>query len=499
MKPSEALSFKRPLRAHQAAALDRFAYESEAALLWEMGLGKTTEAIQLLRVKYNIAKEVVPTLVVSPVATLYNWKEEFEINAPEKVSANVLVPYMRSKKTKLTTAERAHLIRTSGQKIVIVNPEVFDFDVVVDALREFRPRCLIVDESDLFKAHSSKRLKKLLTISDLASFRVIMTGTPILNSYLDIWAQWRILDRGDTFGLNFFTFRERYFADENIRWKGKPKYFPKYVPKAGIESELSKLIGTKASRLMKSECLDLPEQVFEKYHVELGAEQKKAYFQMESQMIAEVKAGTCAAVNALAKVLRMLQILSGYMPVEVAPSSMPAHDGADAIALSHFHDNPRLLALRELLEKLTPAHKVIVWANFTANYVDIRKVCEELSLEFAEITGETKDRQAEKERFQTDPKCRVMLSNPQAGGAGINLTASSYAIYYSRNYSLRQRLQSLARNHRDGSQIHESITVIDLVSTGTMEDDVLAALLRKETFSENVLGRLQGKYAEAES
>lgn len=496
MKPSEALKFLRPLRDHQKQALDRFAFHSEAALFWEMGTGKTTEAISWLRCKYNIAREVTPTLIVSPVATLYNWLDEFKINAPAAVVAQVLVPYMRTRRVKYTGKERAEVIRGTAARIVIVNPEALDNDDVAGALLHHAPRNVIVDEAHKFKSHEMhtgnarsrkpSRLSKLATIADRADNRMIMTGTPILNSYLDLWAQFRILDGGRTFGTNFYSFRERYFEDKNLRWRGQPKYFPKWEPKSDAHTELSRLLDDKASRLKKTDCLDLPPLEYETYYVEMGDDQAKAYFQMEKDLLAEVQGGVCAAVNALSKVNRLLQILSGHLPVE--------HDLANEKVLTHFRQNPRLDALAEILTQLIGGgHKVIVWCSFKASYTQVRQLLRENAWQYAEITGDTKDRQAEKERFQNDPDCKVMLSNPQAGGVGINLTAASYAVYYSRSYSLGDRLQSEARNHRGGSEIHDKITLIDLVVKDTLDEEVLSALLRKENFADNVLDRLQAK------
>jgi SNF2 family DNA or RNA helicase len=481
MRPSEVLKFSRPLRAHQSSAVDRFADAKEMALLWEMGTGKTTEGIAFLRWRYTMHKQVLPTLIISPVATLYNWLEEFKINAPQSIVDECLVPYMRTKKSKYTNKDRAKLIKSSGKKIFILNPESLDSKEVVAALLEIGITCLVLDESHKFKSYDSKRLKALLTIADRATYRVISTGTPILNSYLDIWAQWRILDNGETFGKNFFVFRETYFRDENAAWKGQQGYFPSFVPRPETAQLVSQLMDRKATRIRKEECLDLPPLINQTIFVEMSDEQARAYYAMEDDMLVSLKNGTCAATNALTKVLRMLQIVSGHLTFE--------RDDLEKTT-AFFSKNPRIDALSNLLEELCPQHKVIVWCTFTENYAAIRKLCEGLGIEFAELTGQTKNRQEEIDKFQKDEKCRVMISNPQAGGVGVNLTAASYAIYYSRSYSLGDRLQSEARNHRGGSEVHKSIVLIDLVVKDTIDEDVLETLKRKENFSDNVLDRL---------
>lgn len=485
MKPSEAIKFKRPLRAHQIEDLDRFAPEKEMALFWEMGTGKTTSAIAWLRTKYNIEKDVSKTLIVSPVATLQNWVEEFKINAPEKVAAECFVPYMKTKRVKYTLMQRCAAIVSTDKKIIILNPESLDSKDVVNALCKWAPKNLILDEAHRMKGHKTTRLAALLKISDRVENRAILTGTPILNSYLDLWAQYRILDRGETFGQNFFVFRARYFYDKNVSFAGKAQYYPDWQPKPGIAQEISQLLARKASRRMSKDCLDLPPLNFEKRVVEMGAEQAKAYFQMENEMVALVGRGECAATNALSRVTRMLQILAGYLPLE--------YDDAPETVDKYFEKNPKLEELRILLEELCHENKVIIWSQYRATYPMIRSLLKKLGLQWVEIIGGTVDRQGAIERFRDDESCRVVLANPQAGGVGIGLQAAAYAIYYSRGYSLGDRLQSLKRNHRGGSEIHDKITIIDLVTRDTLDVDVLDALLRKENFSENVLARIQSR------
>lgn len=493
MLASQVMKFVRPPRDHQLEVFDWCAPKPNVALFWEMGTGKTTEAILWLRYKYTQEKNLDRTLIVAPVATLYNWTDEFRLNAPPVVADSVFVPYMRTRKMKFTGVERAKAIRETESRIITINPESLDNDDVVQALLLWKPVNLIVDEIHRFKGHemttgsknkeTPSRLARLLSISDRCENRMGLSGTPILNSYLDLWAQFRIIDGGKAFGRNFYSFRETYFEDKNLKWKGNAKYFPDWQPKAKCAELVSEKIAAISSRKTQAECLDLPELIFEKCYVEMDEDQSRAYYQMETQMITEVNNGVCAAVNALSKVNRLLQILSGHLPVE--------HDLHGDKVLTYFKNNSRMKLLEEKLLELTPEHKVIVWSTFQASYPRLRELFKKIGIEWSEVVGGTKDRQGEIERFRDDPKCRVMLSHPKAGGVGVNMTRAKYAIYYSRDYALGDRLQSLKRNHRDGCQDHDRLIVLDLVVRDTMDEEVLEALLRKENFSENVLDRIR--------
>lgn len=465
------LKFHRPLWAHQTEAVLRFCSEKDWALLHEMGTGKTTTAITLLRLAYANHGRLLNTLIVTPKATIQNWKDEFDRASSEHVSKHV-VPLIG-----MTGKQKVAAINGDGY-IYILNGESLDSGAVVKALKEFKPQAVIVDECHRFKNPKGVRFEALLGIADRSLINGIMTGTPVLNSPLDLWAQFRILDGGATLGGNFYSFRERFFEDKNANWKGKPNYFPDWQARKGSAHELARLISGKSSRVMKSECLSLPPQVFTRREVELSPPQRKAYNEMLDELIAEVESGACTASNALTKTLRLLQITCGFLLTE----------GGE---VHEFAGNEREELLRELLAELTPTHKVIVWAVYRQSYAAIEKILEELKIPFRRLYGGVTNVAQEISDFQKDPSVRVIVANPQAGGVGVTLTAASYSIYHSRNFSLGDRLQSLARNHRGGSEVHTSITVIDIAARDTIDADVLSALERKEEFSEKILTRIK--------
>ena len=152
---------------------------------------------------------------------------------------------------------------------------------------------------------------------------------------------------------------------------------------------------------------------------------------------------------------------------------------------------PRLAILKELLQELTPNHKVIVWAVFKENYKQIGELCGELGIEYTEIHGgiKTQDKFDNMDKFNEDTKTRVLISNPSSGGVGINLVASDYSIYYSRSHKLGDYLQSEARNHRKGSEGFDRITHINLISTGTIDEIIDESLRSKRNLADLLLER----------
>jgi SNF2 family DNA or RNA helicase len=290
------------------------------------------------------------------------------------------------------------------------------------------------------------------------------------------------MDGGKTFGTSFWAFKANYYR--NLMAHVPNAKFPKYVAIPGAELAVKTLIQDSSMHADKNQCLDLPDLVKKIIEVPMGKEQKRLYDEMKKDMITTItnnKGDTKVSISQLAitKSLRMLQILSGHIPVQ------DEHTNEQTVI--KLKDNPRKDALKDILDNLAPAHKVIVWAIFKDNYADIEEVCKSLKIEYVMLTGQTNDKQASMDEFNNNPKIRVLIGNPRAGGIGVNLVASSYSVYYSRGYSLEDDIQSEARNYRSGSEIHKKVTRIDLVCKHTIDELVLSCLASKVQLSDKIL------------
>lgn len=297
---------------------------------------------------------------------------------------------------------------------------------------------------------------------------------------MDVFAQYRIMDGGRTFGKNFFSFRAEYFYDKNA---GMPrdKYFPDWRIRPGSLERINEKIFEKGMRVTKEECLDLPPLVKQTIEVEMAPDQARLYKEMKKDLVTYLGDKACVATMALTKALRLMQIASGFVKLE---------DGG----VVKVKENPKKAALKELLEDITPHSKVLVWAVFKENYEQVREVCGELGIELVEVHGDIPNAKKFEnvERFNTDPAVRVFLGHQGSGGIGISLVSASYSVFYSRSFSLEHDLQAESRNHRGGSKEagHSKITRIDLVAKDTIEADVLKKLANKEQISEALLRTL---------
>lgn len=468
--------------AHQVEGLLRSRDLSHFAFFFEMGTGKTFTCINALRMKYQRAKTLLPTLILSPPITLTNWKREWEMHS--KIDPKNIVILTGSQKERVKTLAS----RMGKPCILITNYESLMMKELFGMLQMYRPTAFVCDEAHKLKDPKSKRSEQAVKLADLATIKFLLTGSPVLNSMMDLFSQFRVLDGGNTFGKNFFAFRAKYFYDKNAAapshvtwadWRLRP----------GAEQEIRAKISKVSMHVKKSECLDLPPLVKKRVYVEMSADQKRAYDSMLKDFIAVVDDKAAVAELAITRGLRLQQIVSGFVNVE---------EGAGERSEAEFKDNPRLDALEELLSDLTPHHKVIVWAVFKQNYKQIISVLEKLKLKYVQVHGEIspKQKQESVDKFNTDENTRVFLGHPGSAGVGINLVPASYSIFYSRNFSLENDIQAESRNYRGGSEIHDKVTRIDIVCASTIDEEVMKALDEKQQIGESVLrsfaSRLKG-------
>jgi SNF2 family DNA or RNA helicase len=454
---------------HQLEAIEKASLQKDFAFLFEMGGGKTCATINTLRFQYTKEGRILKTIIFCPIIVCENWRREFKLHS--KVFSNVHI-LKGSQKERIKTFLTYH----KESSIFICNYESLQMEDLFNLFYAWMPEILVCDESQKIKNYKAKRTKAIIQLGDVSKHNYILTGTPILNTSMDIWAQYRFLDGGETFGKNFFIFRNQYFWDKNA---GMPamRYFPNWIPKESTYKELQEKIYKKGMRVLKKDCLDLPPLVKQKVFVELGPEQSSMYQQMKELFVAYLGDKACTAQIALTKSLRLQQIISGFFKNEEDEQEI------------QFKENPRNTALYELLEDIAPNEKVIVWACFRKNYEAISNICQKLEIPFCFITGGMTDKARQKniDDFNNDPTFRVMIANQGAGGVGVNLTSASCMIYYSRSFSLEHDLQSEARAYRGGSEIHEKITRIDIVAPETIDELVLEALYSKQNIADKIL------------
>lgn len=441
--------------------------------------GKSFTAINILRVLFMRARCVLRTLVLAPPVVLQNWSRE--INRFSHCGDDTYVLTGTGKRKLQTFDECAFDTNDSPDgAIVITNYESLLNETLFGAFKQWQPQVIVVDESHYVKNASSKRTKRVTTLAKTAEYRMCLTGTPITNSPMDIFSQFKILDGGESFGTSFTVFRNRYFWDKNAGFKHNAKYFPNWVPNELMLDDMNEKIKHHASILKMEECRDLPDLVKKPVFVELGKEQSRVYRELEKEFVSFVDDKACVATLAMTKAMRLMQIASGFVCLE---------DEQGERENVPFKEIPRAVALRELLAEITLHSKCIVWAVFKDNYRTIREVCEDVGVKAVEVHGgvPAKAKQAAIDAFNDDPDTKVFIGNSASAGIGCNLTSARYAIFYSRNFSLDQDLQAEKRNHRPGCEDFEHLVRIDLIAQGTIDERIAEKLATKQAISDRVL------------
>lgn len=476
---------------HQLEAIHRAKDMPYFALFFEPRTGKTGTTINILRAKMNGKQCYLRTLIFCPPTVIPTWEKEFQLHS--KIPKHMIIPLNGSGTKRLKTfleysqtIDPITSVAVPVPRFFITNYESLLMKPLYEAFLQWGPQALVKDESHRLKSHSAKRSKLAEKLANpkngVKPLTYLLSGSPILNSPMDLFQQYLIMDGGTTLGKNFYIFRARFFRDKNA---GMPKgrYFPDWVLKTGAIEEIERVI-QETSMTVKRKNVHVPK--FIQIPCGMTAEQMRNYKELKNDFVTYVGEKAATASLAIVKALRLMQIASGHLPLESS--------GEDAPTKLVYSDTPKEQALRDLLEELTPHSKVLVWCVWKENYATVRRVCEELKLGLVEVHGEI-SRKAQDEavvRFREDSETRVFLGHPGSGGIGIDLTCRPgttdrcvYSIFYSRTFSLEHWIQATARN--EGPRQLDPVTHHILACSGTLDEVVSEKLLAKEQLGIDIL------------
>jgi SNF2 family DNA or RNA helicase len=238
--------------------------------------------------------------------------------------------------------------------------------------------------------------------------------------------------------------------------------------------ELSDTLKNFSYRVLKEDCLDLPDKIYIKRNISLTTEQQKVYESMKEKALAILNGKQVTSVSALTQLMRLHQITCG-------------HFVADDGSVQEVKSN-RLNELMDVLEEIEG--KAIIWAHYQHDIKKIIKSIEKVHgpgsvVDYYGLTAQ-EHRQPNIKKFQEDDKCRFLVGTPQTGGYGITLTQANTVVYYSNGYDLEKRLQSEDRAHRIGQK--KSVTYVDIMAEETVDEKIVKALRKKINIASEVLG-----------
>ena len=460
---------------HQLKALQKSWDKEYYGLFMEMGTGKSKVLIDEIASLYMRGK-ITAALIVAPKGVYRNWeKGELPAHMPDEIPIHVAAWKAPSEMTIQDKKDLKEILIPNGRlRILLMNVEAFSGTKGSKFAAQFLHKSntlMAIDESTTIKTPSASRTKNILKIGKLAKYRRIMTGSPVTKNPLDVYSQLEFLS-DKILRQNYWAFRSRFAIMRNVNFG--PRSTQLVVGFQRIP-ELNTIVENHSYRVLKEDCLDLPDKVYEKRFVGLTPEQVKAYEEMRRFNMTELEGETMTSLSSLTALIRLHQISCGH------------------IALDNGETKPlKSNRMNELLNVLDEVEgKVIIWASYR---FDLKHIEETLKNKFGEEStasyfGDTKDkdRQDIVERFQDkNSKLKYFVGNPSTGGYGLTLTAAHTVIYYSNTYDLEKRMQSEDRAHRIG-QVNK-VTYIDLISEGTIDEKIVQSLRSKIDIASAVMG-----------
>jgi SNF2 family DNA or RNA helicase len=431
-----------------------------AMLAMDMGTGKSRVAVEAAR-----RRRLSPILILCPLRVVDPWREQFERFGGE-YEFLALDDRIDSVARKMEAArERLRWTEARGRALAIaVNYESA-------RLKPFgrwaanRPWPLVIaDEIHKTKSASGAISRFVGRLGLMARYRLGLTGTPMPHSPLDVWAQYRFLDRR-IYDDTYCSFQARY-AEMGGFHKLQVKSYQHL-------DELREKFFSIAFQV-GAEVLDLPGVQDLTLHAALGAKAARAYGEMERDLITRIEDGTVTAQNALVRLMRLAQITQGFATTEEDPEHPVMID-----------EGKRLL-LEDLLEDLPPEEPVVIFALFKADLNAIVKTGAALGRRVGVLRGGHSDLAAWQRGGPEDPV--ILAVQIQAGGVGISLTRARYGVYYSIGFNLADYVQSRARLVRAGQT--RPVIFYHLVMRDTIDEIVRGALDRRQDLIDSVLQEL---------
>lgn len=496
---------------HQQHGLDWSEGKRYYGLFWEQGTGKTWALLADAERAFGAGK-INGLLVVAPKGVHTNWTRReipTHLSAPFKAAA-----YRAGSAPAARACAALSVDKSDTLKILSINVDALNFKegfgIAAQFLREHRA-IMVIDESHRIKTPTAGITKAAQRLSRAALARRIASGTPMTNAPLDLYSQFEFLKPGLLGTDSYRAFVARYAElmpdDAGImrhiakRMQEKHHWAREAAARNALKlpqivranngrpmwknlDELTRLIGPHTLRVLKKDCLDLPEKIYQTRYFNLGVAQQRAYNKLQQELILEV-GEDLLAVSALAARTKLQQLTSGFVLIEGEPRYV------EELA------TPRLELLKEIVSD--QQGQFIIWAHFREEIASIARLLAQMGIAACEYHGDVKDKAREEavDGFMGG-QFRAFVGQPQSGGVGLTLTAADTVIYYSNDFNWGVRAQSEDRAHRKGAKegaVHRigdiekaGILYIDLAAEDTIDEAIAAALQRKEETAAEILG-----------
>ena len=472
-------SFVKPLFKEQKIMFLLGALESNFIFWAAPGVGKTAVSLSIIKYRHDPTK---PALVLVPdIGNVENWMIECEIFAPGLKA----IPLVGTK------AERFKALNKSGD-IYIVN-----YDGIISILNSSTNRSVSINPLDvanfaklfntviydeMVEVKNTKSLSFQVgkVLSQHIPYRYGLTGRPFGRAALDLWAQFYVIDGGETLGKSMELFKQSFF---------KPKITPFNINWIADDDKLEKFHRTLQNKAIYFPPVPLPAPIYSTIEVELSDEAKTYYRKLKGNMISDLKEDAWKA-KIKNPFVKFRQICSGYLLVgnkEIDEDGQEYTASTDEISF----DNPKDAILEKLISILPAGKKMLIFHAYTPSGRRITEKLTSMKVPHVWYWGKAKNKKGILEEFRNNSKCRVMVINLSAA-IGLNLQMANYELWYENADNTKTRVQGEARCQRRGQQ--DQVYIWDVRVKNSVEKKIYEFVEEGRVLFENLIeGKLSDK------
>lgn len=417
-----------------------------AAVLLDMGLGKTSITLTAINDLLFDSFDVRKVLVIAPLRVARDtWIAEVDKwDHLRHIICSVAVGTEAERKAALRKKAHIYIINRENISWLIEESGIpFDFDMVV------------IDELSSFKNGKAKRFKSLLKVRPLVKRIVGLTGTPAGNGLMDLWAEFRVLDMGKRLGRFISNYRLNYFTPD----KRNGQIIYSYKPLPYAEDAIYRQISDITISMKATDHLKMPELVSSEYAVRLSDEEKQKYADLKQELVLSLGDTEITAANAASLSGKLSQMANGAI----------YDDNGEVIQI---HDR-KLDALEDIIEAAN-GKPLLVAYWYQSDRDRIEKRLHELHIPFSRMDS------SDSIHRWNNGELPVALIHPASAGHGLNLqSGGSTIVWFGMTWSLELYSQTNARLWRQG-QTSDTVVVMHIITDGTIDEDILKALQRKD-------------------
>lgn len=426
---------------YQAYAIDYIETHPVAAVLLDMGLGKTVISLTAIADLLFDSFEAHRILVVAPLRVARDtW--------PAEIAKWEHLQHLTYAVCVGTPKERRAALM-SGADITIINRENLGW-LIDSSGFDFDYDMVVIDELSSFKNHKSKRFQSLMKVRPIVKRIIGLTGTPSSNGLMDLWAEFKLLDFGERLGRFITHYRNSYFIPD----KRNGEIIYSYKPMPYAEDAIYQRISDITISMKSTDHLQMPELITSQYEVQLSEEETQRYEELKADFILELPEGEITAANAASLTGKLSQLANGAI----------YDDDGNII---EFHDR-KLDALEDLIEAANGKSLLVAyWFKH-----DLERIKKRFDVREIKSSKDITD--------WNNGDIPVAVIHPASAGHGLNLQAGgSTLIWFGLTWSLELYQQTNARLWRQG-QTSGTVVIEHIITKGTIDERILKALSKKE-------------------